>query len=77
MALYLVPIFLIIVPPSDGTLVTQRFHFAQAPHSYRHVLGWYRLARELNEANVSAICVFDGKERNLAKAPEVCQKMDC
>ncbi|KAF5379098.1 hypothetical protein D9615_005892 [Tricholomella constricta] len=55
---------------SDGTLITQRFHFAQAPHPYRHVLGWYRLARELKEAGVSAVCVFDGKERNMAKARE-------
>lgn len=56
---------------SDGTLVTQRFHFSQVPHPYRHVLGWYRLIRELNNAGVSAICVFDGKERSLAKGLEV------
>ncbi|TFY69326.1 hypothetical protein EVG20_g3198 [Dentipellis fragilis] len=36
-----------------------------------HVLGWYRLIRELRDDNVKAICVFDGKERNLAKAEEV------
>ena len=59
---------------SDGTLITQRFHFAQAPHPYRHVLGWYRLVRELNDAGVSAICVFDGKQRSLAKAREVGQE---
>ncbi|KAG5635507.1 hypothetical protein H0H81_011015 [Sphagnurus paluster] len=57
---------------SDGTLITQRFHFAQAPHPHRHVLGWYKLARELKEAGVSAVCVFDGKDRNIAKAREVC-----
>ncbi|KAG6919813.1 hypothetical protein DXG01_000315 [Tephrocybe rancida] len=55
---------------SDGTLITQRLHFAPAPHPYRHVLGWYRLARELQEAGVDAVCVFDGKERNMAKARE-------
>ncbi|KAG6854103.1 hypothetical protein C0991_010517 [Blastosporella zonata] len=54
----------------DGTLITQRLHFAPAPHPYRHVLGWYRLARELQEAGVQAVCVFDGKERNIAKARE-------
>ncbi|KAF9467885.1 PIN domain-like protein [Collybia nuda] len=54
----------------DSTLITQRFHYAQAPHPYRHVLGWYRLVKELNDAGVSAICVFDGKERNVAKARE-------
>lgn len=46
-------------------------HFAPLPHQYRHVLGWYRLAKELDESGVSAICVFDGKERSLAKAREV------
>lgn len=46
-------------------------HFAPIPHQYRHVLGWYRLAKELEDSGVSAICVFDGKERNLAKAREV------
>ncbi|KAF8884901.1 PIN domain-like protein [Gymnopilus junonius] len=55
----------------DGTLITQRFHFARLDHPYRHVLGWYKLARELRENDVSAICVFDGKERSAAKAQEV------
>ncbi|KAG5643631.1 hypothetical protein DXG03_000556 [Asterophora parasitica] len=55
---------------SDGTLITQRFHFAQAPHRYRHVLGWYKLINELRDAGVSAVCVFDGKYRNMAKARE-------
>ncbi|KAJ7512640.1 PIN domain-like protein [Mycena galericulata] len=54
----------------DGTLITQRLHFAQVPHPYRHVLGWYRLVKELQDSGVSAICVFDGKERSLAKARE-------
>ncbi|KAJ7578471.1 PIN domain-like protein [Mycena floridula] len=54
----------------DGTLITQRLHFTQHPHPHRHVLGWYKLARELKEAGVNAICVFDGKERNIAKAHE-------
>ncbi|KAJ6473545.1 PIN domain-like protein [Mycena vitilis] len=54
----------------DGTLITQRLHFAQVPHDYRHVLGWYKLVRELQESDVSAICVFDGKERSAAKARE-------
>ena len=56
---------------SDGTLITQRMHYAPSPHPYRHVLGWYRLLQELKDSGVSAICVFDGKERNLAKAMEV------
>ncbi|KAF8155636.1 PIN domain-like protein [Crassisporium funariophilum] len=54
----------------DGTLITQRLHYAPSPHQYRHVLGWYRIATELNESGVTAICVFDGQERNLAKARE-------
>ncbi|KAJ7089175.1 PIN domain-like protein [Mycena belliarum] len=54
----------------DGTLITQRLHFAQVPHPYRHVLGWYRLIKELEDSGVAAICVFDGKERSLAKARE-------
>lgn len=56
---------------SDGTLITQRFHFAPDPREYRHVLGWYRLMEELRENSINAICVFDGKERNAAKADEV------
>ncbi|EIN08410.1 PIN domain-like protein [Punctularia strigosozonata HHB-11173 SS5] len=55
----------------DGTLVTQRMHFAPAPHPYRHVLGWYRLAQELRENGVRAICVFDGLERSAAKQNEL------
>ncbi|KAH9989661.1 hypothetical protein BJV77DRAFT_948211 [Russula vinacea] len=56
----------------DGTLVTQRFHFAPMPHQYRHILGWYRLVHELREHGIRAICVFDGEERTLAKSNEVC-----
>ncbi|EPQ52244.1 PIN domain-like protein [Gloeophyllum trabeum ATCC 11539] len=55
----------------DGTLITQRLHFAPAPHRYRHVLGWYRLVRELRNSEVRAICVFDGKERSGAKRLEI------
>ena len=55
----------------DGTLITQRLHFVPLPHPYRHVLGWFRLVKELQEHNVSALCVFDGRERNIAKAKEV------
>lgn len=58
---------------SDGTLVTQRLHFAPMPHPYRHVLGWYRIIQELKESSISAICVFDGKVRSTAKQMEVCQ----
>lgn len=54
----------------DGTLITQRLHFAQAPHPYRHIIGWYRIAREVEESGVSAICVFDGKERNARRFNE-------
>lgn len=59
---------------SDGTLITQRFHFVSNEHANYHVLGWYRLARELNRNNISAICVFDGEERNTAKAGEVSEE---
>lgn len=52
--------------------MTQRLHWALIPHKYRHVLGWYRLIGELNENEVKVICVFDGKERSVAKALEVC-----
>ncbi|KAI5123645.1 hypothetical protein M0805_001678 [Coniferiporia weirii] len=54
----------------DGTLITQRLHWAQTPHHYRHVLGWYRLITELKDNGVNAICVFDGKSRSSAKAQE-------
>lgn len=40
------------------------------PHTYRHVLGWYRIIQELDEAGVHAICVFDGSERSDAKKAE-------
>lgn len=62
---------------SDGTLITQRFHFAPDPREYRHVLGWYRLMQELRESSVNVICVFDGKERNAAKADEVRPALSC
>jgi flap endonuclease-1 len=58
-------------PNSDGTLITQRFHFANNPHPHRHVIGWYKVIKELNDAGVRAICVFDG-QRNAAKEAEVC-----
>ncbi|KAF8273485.1 PIN domain-like protein [Lactarius quietus] len=54
----------------DGTLVTQRFHFAPMPHEYRHILGWYRLIQEFREHGIRAICVFDGEERTAAKSNE-------
>ncbi|KAG6860296.1 hypothetical protein C0995_013032 [Termitomyces sp. Mi166 len=60
----------------DGTLITQRFHFAQIPHPHRHVQMWYRLARELQEAGVSAVCVFDGKGRHSAKAREIARRQE-
>ncbi|KAF9485035.1 PIN domain-like protein [Pholiota conissans] len=41
-----------------------------------HVLAWYRLARDLNKNNISAICVFDGKERNIAKANETKRRLE-
>ncbi|KAF8814756.1 PIN domain-like protein [Phlegmacium glaucopus] len=54
----------------DGTLITQRLHFSQGYGACRHVLGWYRIAKELADNGVSAICVFDGQGRNHAKARE-------
>ncbi|THU79961.1 PIN domain-like protein [Dendrothele bispora CBS 962.96] len=58
----------------DGTLITQRLHFAPVPHPYRHIIGWYRLVKELENFGVQAICVFDGKERSTAKAREVIRR---
>lgn len=55
----------------DGTLLTQRLHFAPMTHPYRHVLGWYRIIKELQEENISAICVFDGPHRSVAKKSEL------
>ncbi|KAG2154282.1 PIN domain-like protein [Suillus bovinus] len=55
----------------DGTLITQRLHFAPMPHPHRHILGWHRIITELKECNVHAICVFDGRGRSIAKAREV------
>ncbi|KAH9939537.1 PIN domain-like protein [Amylocystis lapponica] len=60
----------------DGTLITQRLHFAPMPHQYRHVLGWYRIVKELQECNVNVICVFDGKERSIAKEAEIERRRD-
>ncbi|KAK0449710.1 PIN domain-like protein [Desarmillaria tabescens] len=60
----------------DGTLITQRLHFVPIPHPYRHVLGWYRIARELQDNDIEAVCVFDGKERNIAKAREALHRKE-
>ena len=62
---------------SDGTLITQRLHFAQVPGhgGSQHVSGWYKIAKELNDNGISAICVFDGESRNSAKAREACFKI--
>ncbi|KAF8531084.1 hypothetical protein JB92DRAFT_243407 [Gautieria morchelliformis] len=40
------------------------------PCDNRHILGWYRLIRELKASGVGVICVFDGAERGLAKQRE-------
>ncbi|PCH35225.1 PIN domain-like protein [Wolfiporia cocos MD-104 SS10] len=55
----------------DGTLVTQRFHFAPVPSDYRHILGWYRMVIALRDCGVRTICVFDGKQRSIAKELEL------
>ncbi|KAG2008412.1 flap endonuclease-1 [Coprinopsis cinerea AmutBmut pab1-1] len=55
----------------DGTLITQRLHFAPAPHPYRHVLGWYRICQELSKGKIQPWVVFDGRKRHIAKAREV------
>ncbi|KIY62912.1 PIN domain-like protein [Cylindrobasidium torrendii FP15055 ss-10] len=60
----------------DGTLLTQRVHYIPISHPYRHVLGWYRIVRELQDAGVTAVCVFDGKERNIAKAKETTKRRE-
>ncbi|KZV98147.1 PIN domain-like protein [Exidia glandulosa HHB12029] len=54
----------------DGTLVTQRMHYSPMPYEYKHVLGWYRVVRQLLKSGVGVICVFDGPERALAKMRE-------
>ncbi|KAF8438072.1 PIN domain-like protein [Boletus edulis BED1] len=41
------------------------------PHPHRHIIGWYRILTELRDSDVRAICVFDGTQRNAAKAREV------
>lgn len=61
---------------SDGTLITQRLHFAPMPCQNRHILGWYRLIRELKESGVGVICVFDGAERGFAKQREVMSSVE-
>ena len=66
----LYPLLHIFVFTRDATLLTQRFHFGAGVHN-RHVSRWYRFINNLKASNVNAICVFDGKERNLAKAREV------
>ncbi|KAH9941626.1 PIN domain-like protein [Epithele typhae] len=55
----------------DGTLITQRFHYARTPHQHRHILHWYLLTRALKNNNVNVICVFDGDVRNTAKEDEL------
>ncbi|PPQ95050.1 hypothetical protein CVT25_000618 [Psilocybe cyanescens] len=60
----------------DGTLITQRYHYARQNYEHRHIYGWFRLARDLERAGVSAVCVFDGKERSDAKAEEVQRRRD-
>lgn len=55
----------------DGTLLTQRLHFAPMTHPYRHVLGWYRIIKELQEEDIAAICIFDGVQRSAAKKLEL------
>jgi len=56
---------------SDGTLVTQRFHYSQSPLKRRSIVGWYRLVNDMRFHGVKPICVFDGKERTAAKRREV------
>ncbi|KAL9710344.1 hypothetical protein Ac2012v2_006643 [Leucoagaricus gongylophorus] len=60
----------------DGTLITQRLHYAPSPHPSRHVLGWYHLAREINKSGVSAVCIFDGQKRSIAKAEETRRRQE-
>ncbi|CAL1699546.1 unnamed protein product [Somion occarium] len=55
----------------DGTLLTQRLHFAPMPNPHRHVIGWYRIIKELQDSDVTAVCIFDGTQRSLAKQLEV------
>jgi len=56
----------------DGTLLTQRMHFARIPYKNRHIWAWYRLVLDMREAGVNAICVFDSSRgRHIAKQKEV------
>ncbi|KZT04482.1 PIN domain-like protein [Laetiporus sulphureus 93-53] len=60
----------------DGTLITQRLYRSPVEHEKRHILGWYRLIKQLTDHGVQVICVFDGKERNVAKAMETKRRED-
>ncbi|CAK5274682.1 unnamed protein product [Mycena citricolor] len=58
----------------DGTLITHRLYFSPNPHERRHIIGWFRLVKELREAGVDAVCVFDGEGRSTAKAKEAARR---
>ncbi|KAG8930871.1 hypothetical protein FRC02_003564 [Tulasnella sp. 418] len=58
----------------DGTLITQKLHFADDPHPLRHQLGWYKIINELKSFDVRPLCVFDGTERSKAKSKEVARR---
>ncbi|UZJ56389.1 hypothetical protein CBS101457_005709 [Exobasidium rhododendri] len=43
----------------DATLLIQRLHFADDAHPSRHILGFHRLIRQMREASLIPIMVFD------------------
>ncbi|EJU02350.1 PIN domain-like protein [Dacryopinax primogenitus] len=54
----------------DGNLVTQRLHFGAGSHEHGHIIGWYKMIKDMHANGVGVITVWDGKERSSAKARE-------
>ena len=50
----------------DATLLVQRLHFADDPHTSRHVIGFYRLITSLRQHGVIPLMVFDHPQKRLA-----------
>ena len=43
------------------------FHHRKENDACRHIKGWLKLVEELDRHGISAVCVFDGDERNILK----------
>lgn len=50
----------------DATLLVQRLHFADDPHTSRHVIGFYRLITSMHQHGVIPMMVFDHPQKRLA-----------